>query len=1037
MISNKRFLVLTSFLALFASQSAWAQQYARPDATTDAAGFSVVGAATHHEALDEVAVDTSDYIDSGVTNSATVILSLSGVSDPGVGTGHILRYNCKVEGSKGPEECNAALYDGGTLIREITANQPAARGAWETFAFTLTTTEANLISSGGYANLTLHLTSVVSSKASDGDSAQFSWAELEVPGAAVTAPTVTSPTFADVTDTTATLGGNVTNDNGTTVTSRGVEWGTSPGGPYPNSVPEGGGGTGVFTVPVTGLPSSTTIYFRAWADNGATGYSGENSFTTDAPAAPPSVTTATASGIGQNSATLGGNVTADGGAAVTARGVYWDTTANAENGTQVPMGSGLGSFSQAVSGLPAGTLIYHRAYATNSAGTTLGSELSFTTLAGLPTVDSPTFADITATTATLGGTVQSDGGATVTARGVEWGTTSGGPYPNIEPAAAGGTGTFTVPVTGLPTGTPVFFRAYATNSAGTAYSAQASFTPAGPPIVTATPAASITLNSAILGGEVTNDGGSTVIQSGIVWNTTSPPESGGTIVPMGSGLDVFSQTVSGLPAATTIYWKAYGTNSVATGYSALEQFDTLSEPTVQASNLNFATVAGHSMRITWTRGNGDGVIVVMRLAATGRTDPQDGNDYTGNSEFDFPPPELPTNSENYVVYKGSGTSVIVTGLTMTTDYTVAVYEYAGTAGNTDYLLTPLVEATQQTTDFRVHNYDYGITCDECHNHGAFGSRETELKNICIGCHSDSNVATAKQEFDNHTTPIDNVDVDFVDCGVCHELHNLSATNTTESFNSITSLTDHNKSFLRANVDKYVSTAQTPAFLHTDQPKREEGNKNLEPPQPAVTPERAVEGGDATTARGYCQVCHTLTNYHRNNAAASDPAGGGRPGLMQCHDGEQNNSCAPEVQCGDCHEHNNRFVGVNANLPCEQCHDQTGQGTLPIITTQFDKLSTHIPGGSTDAIQANCVVCHDNHGHDGFVYGLNADDGTAYSPPASGHDTLATGNGEAFAPHCLSCHDSNGASSLPGTGDQTPLSPFTGSGPAGIYRVRSR
>ena len=1026
MISNKRILVLTSFLALLASGSAWAQQYARPDATTDGAGFTPVNAATHHEALDEVAVDTSDYIDSGVANSATAILSLSGVSDPGVGTGHILRYNCKVEGSKGPEECNAALYDGGTLIYEVTANQPAARGAWETFSFTIPTANADLISSGGYANLTLHLTSVVSSKAGDGDSAQFSWAELEVPGAAVTAPTVTSPTFADVTDTTATLGGNVTNDNGTTVTSRGVEWGTSPGGPYPNSVPEGGGGTGVFTVPVTGLPSSTTIYFRAWADNGATGYSAENSFTTDAPAAPPSVTTAAASGIGQNSATLGGNVTADGGAAVTARGVYWDTTANAENGTQVPMGSGLGSFSQAVSGLPAGTLIYHRAYATNSAGTTLGSELTFTTLAGLPTVDSPTFADITATTATLGGTVQSDGGATVTARGVEWGTTSGGPYPNIEPAAAGGTGTFTVPVTGLPTGTPVFFRAYATNSAGTAYSAQASFTPAGPPIVTATPAASITLNSAILGGEVTNDGGSTVIQSGIVWNTTSPPESGGTIVPMGSGIGSFTQTVSGLPAATTIYWKAYGTNSVSTGYSALEQFDTLSEPTVQVTNLATPTIAGRSVRITWTRGNGDGALIVMRLQATGRTDPADGDDYTANPDFTAAT-SLVGGAGNLVVYKGSGTSVIVTGLTMTTDYQIVAYEYAGTGAAIDYLLTAAPEVAATTTEYAVHNYDYGVACGNCHDHGSFNSRGTELKAICETCHNSSGVAQAKLEFDNHLAPNKNPAVDFVDCGVCHEVHNLSATNTTESFNNVTGLTQHNKSFLRANVDKYISTAVPPAYLHTDQPRRVDPHPDA--PQEAITPDRAVEGGtdavDPSTssqARGYCQVCHTMTNYHTNNPGTSSS--------VQTHDGQNNDQgLGTEVNCGHCHEHNNKFIGVGGTTTCIECHDQI-QGARDIITTQFDRNSTHIPGGSAAVTEPDCLVCHNQGGHTGGAVSVwNVDDGaTAYTQPTASASTLATGEGEAFAPHCLSCHDSNGADSLPASGsDQTKLSPFIGSG----------
>jgi predicted CXXCH cytochrome family protein len=150
--------------------------------------------------------------------------------------------------------------------------------------------------------------------------------------------------------------------------------------------------------------------------------------------------------------------------------------------------------------------------------------------------------------------------------------------------------------------------------------------------------------------------------------------------------------------------------------------------------------------------------------------------------------------------------------------------------------------------------------------------------------------------------------------------------------------------------------------------------------------------------------------------------------MQCHNGDQNDACASEVHCGDCHEHNNQFQGVNANLDCEQCHNQ-GQGTLPIITTQFDKLSKHIPGGSTDAVKANCVVCHDNYGHTG-LYVLDADDGTQYSTGVPGHDTLATPVNETFEPHCLSCHDDASADSLPASGtDQTQDSPFTGTNPA--------
>ena len=998
---TQRLTVLFASLAMLASTSAWAQQYARPDSTNAAGTWSAVNAATHHDAVNEVGFDDSDYIDSGNGNNSTIDFGLSAVSDPGTyANNHILRYRCQSSGNGGPERCNADLYDGGTLIFS-TGNVSAPRGAFGEQSFTIP--DASAITN--YGNLRVVLTS---DNLGNNESVQISWVELEVPGAAVVAPTVTTPTFANVTDSTATLGGNVTNDNGTTVTTRGVEWGTSLGRTVSEQrTRQGSGGTGIFTVPVTGLPSSTLIYFRAWADNGATGYSDPASFTTDAPAAPPTVTVAAPANIGQNSATLGGDVTNDGGATVTARGIVWNTSSPAESGgTTVSMGSGTGSFSQVVSGLPAGTLIYVKAYATNSAGTSYSAtEESFTTAAGLATVATRAVENITATTADLGGNVTSDGGAAVTERGIVWNTTSPPEVGGTVVSMGSGTGPFINTVSGLPTGTQVYFKAYAVNSEGTAYSGEQSFTPAGPPVVTATPATGITLNSATMGGEVTNDGGSAVTSRGIVWNTSTPAESGGTLVPMGSGLGTFSQIVSGLPAATQIFWKAYGTNSVATGYSGEESFTTASEPTVQASNLVFDTIAGRSVRMTWTRGDGDGVIVVMRLQATAKTDPQDGDDYTANTDYSLAP-ELPVNSENFVVYKGPVNNIVINGLMMTTAYSVAVYEYAGTGANVDYLLTAPAEGNVTTTDFAVHNYDWGADCDDCHNHGSWMPAGDELKATCETCHNSLGQAAAKLEFDNHLTPNKNPGIDVVDCGVCHEVHNLSTANTTEAFNSITLQTQHNKSFLRANVDKYVPSAATPAFLHNDTPKREAPHPDA--PQAADTPERAVEGGNDTTSRGYCQVCHTMTNYHTNNPSTSLSD--------QCHDGEGGNCGPAETQCGDCHQHNNKFIGVGGSQTCIQCHDSV-QGGRPIITTQFDRFSTHVPGGSTTILEADCLVCHNQGGHTGqAVSTWNVDDGsTTYTQPTAGASTLATGEGEAFAPHCLSCHDSNGADMLPASG----------------------
>jgi hypothetical protein len=1000
--------LLLVVLATLASQSLWAAQFARPASTTDSAGWSAVGAPTHHEAVDESAASDSDYIDSTNANNSTIIMGLSGVTDPGGANldDHIVRYRCQSQGTGGPERCNIALFQGNTEIGN-NGNISASRGS-----FTLVTwviPDASAITN--YNDLNIRVTST---SLGGGESVQVSWIELEVPDATASVPpTVTSPTFADVTETTATLGGNVTDAGSAAVTSRGVEWGTTPGGPYPNSVPEGAGGTGIFTVPVTGLPSATTIYFRAWATSTAgTGVSGENNFTTSTPATPPTVTNTAATGIGQNSATLGGDVTADGGAAVTDRGVWWSTSSPAEAGTQVPMGSGTGPFSQLVSGLPAGTQIFHKAYATNSAGTSLSGELSFTTLAGLPTVDTPTVTNITATTADLGGTVSSDGGGTVTDRGTVWGTA---PNPTGNALSQGsGTGTFSHTRTGLPTGTLVYFRAYATNSAGTAYSADATFTPADVPTVAAPTAVNIGTNSADLGGTVTSDGGAALTARGTVWNTTGSPVVENALAEGGTATGTFSHSRSGMPSDTTIFYRAYATNSAGTGYSPQSQFLTDTAAETQASNLVFANKAGHSVRLTWTRGSREGVIVVMRLAATGLVGPTEGVDYTGNPDFSAPPPT--TGTGNYVVYKGPGTSVLVTGLTMTTSYSVAVYEYSGTGASSSYLAGP-AEATDSTTDYAVHNYDFRVNCSDCHYHGAFGARGTELKAICETCHNPSGLASAKLEFDNHTTPTKNPAIDFVDCGMCHELHNLSVRNTTESLNSVTLITQHNKSFLRANVDKYVAGAATPAYLHTDTPRRVDPHPDA--PQTADNPDRAVEGGNDTSARGYCQVCHTQTNYHRSSNTA---------GAEQCHDGASDTSCGPaEVHCGACHEHNNNFAGAGGS--CTGCHASV-QGIRPVITTQFDRLSSHIPGGSAAVTQEDCEVCHDQTGHPGDqVVGLLDADGAGgpYEQTTAGASTLATGEGEKFAPACLSCHDANGASRLPGTGDQTPSSPFTGSG----------
>ena len=100
-----------------------------------------------------------------------------------------------------------------------------------------------------------------------------------------------------------------------------------------------------------------------------------------APATAPTVTTTAISNIDKTTATGGGNVTADGGATVTARGICWSTSQNPTvDGNHTTDGTGTGNFTSSMTGLSANTTYYVRAYATNSAGTAYGEQVSFTTL---------------------------------------------------------------------------------------------------------------------------------------------------------------------------------------------------------------------------------------------------------------------------------------------------------------------------------------------------------------------------------------------------------------------------------------------------------------------------------------------------------------------------------------------------------------------------------------------------------------------------------------------------------------------------------
>ena len=231
-----------------------------------------------------------------------------------------------------------------------------------------------------------------------------------------------------------------------------------------------------FNVKLSGLAYATVYYARAYAINAnGTIYGDEVTFTT-LPVV-PTLTTAAITAITGNSAAGGGNVTVAGGADVTVRGICFGKNHNPTvSDSKTANGTGTGAFVSALAGLKGHTIYYVRAYATNSAGTGYGPEVTFTTLVDLPVVTTTAVTGITKISAVSGGEVTYDGGGTVTARGLAWGTASNPTISGTIIDGGTGTGLFVSNIAGLVLNTTYHIRAYATNSAGTAYGADISFT---------------------------------------------------------------------------------------------------------------------------------------------------------------------------------------------------------------------------------------------------------------------------------------------------------------------------------------------------------------------------------------------------------------------------------------------------------------------------------------------------------------------------------------------------------------------------------
>lgn len=314
-----------------------------------------------------------------------------------------------------------------------------------------------------------------------------------------TIATVTTGIATAITGISATLAGSIPSIGCSAITVYGVEYSTTNG--FPNgsgtAAPSSNLSGGNFTSAVSGLTPATVYYYHAYATNaGGTAYGAQQTFTTATPVLTATALTAfgnicTNTTAGPNSFTITGTNLGTANVTVAAlAGFTYSTTSGGTYTTTLSIPQTGGAFSQQVfvKFTPTAVQSYNGNIAVGGGNAaSINVAASGAGVNTIATVTTGAASAITQVSATLAGSIPSNGCTAVTAYGVEYSTTNG--FPNgtgTQVASTNISGTaFTAAVTGLAPSTTYYYHAYATNGGGTAYGAQGSFTTSAP-VLTAT-----------------------------------------------------------------------------------------------------------------------------------------------------------------------------------------------------------------------------------------------------------------------------------------------------------------------------------------------------------------------------------------------------------------------------------------------------------------------------------------------------------------------------------------------------------------------
>jgi|GEM_PF-2597801 len=460
-------------------------------------------------------------------------------------------------------------------------------------------------------------------------------------------PFITTIVPYNITSNDAFSGGRIMSDGGSVIIEAGIVWDTVDYCDYYSNLGKVNEGAkiGNFNTYFNKLKPVTTYWVRAFARNlYGIAYGFPEKFKTLGP--PEVLTTAPyyfRNGIGLS----GGNVLSDGGATITKRGVVWDTIPLAtilRNIGQTNDKWGSGTFSSTMTGLKISTTYYVRAFAQNSIGVTYGNEGTFSTSDFAKVVTIP-LVPVNDYTFIAGGNVLSDGGASITKRGIVFGKVPGTAI-DVKLGRLGliyigsGLGQYTTQIDGFLPDSTYFLRAFATNDAGTVYGEELSFTIYNGPTIQTKPIIDITEKSANSGGIIANGGTLDVSARGIVWSLFPTPTllSNTGKTNDGTGKGDFNSQIKPLLPESFYYVRAYSNYNNVIGYGQEYNFWTLSEePKAYPAEFRISKTAENKFRFNFspakTIQDCDGYVLIRRINDKPDFIPQDAKAYAKKSNY--------------------------------------------------------------------------------------------------------------------------------------------------------------------------------------------------------------------------------------------------------------------------------------------------------------------------------------------------------------------------------------------------------------------